>query len=649
MRKRWQQQAAASRLAKSPRPDKKGSASADSAEAGANKASLVDKVLEGSRGKGDVADVGANKAPLGVRARDTVSEPEGSRGKDDIADVGANKTPLGVRARDAVSEPSLEIGNPSSAARVLEASCASGVFGVSSSLTPVSTTDHALGSPMTDLPVDTLADADNHKFPEASLRECSALAVSEAEHRDSPPEGFSSGGLRIGAKVKHAFEASSSKSSNFGDPASSAVMSKAGQVVKPPGVTSTSAPHVVLTEAPFKGQGPSVSHSEGVNSDVLPSGRPAPPKPPPARRTRRSCDRESSSSGVPEEDAQALLDMLYDREECPMGHPLVRFGTDQPGWSCSGCKVSFSQKKLMWGCRTCDFDLCSECLLKSKHDPVAHGSKREPWPIHDFKVVHATAANEEGRLIPRSFKARLLWNGCSRFVRFECPSDSFVGGWRTVFLLHPDGFDLPAEALCLVAKVAKSREDQLQEETCAARCPSVFCEVFAATPFNLLLAPDSKCDLHMLLSERLLPLDSLLKLGKLPEGALQELAIAALSKCCQAIDGGIRCRDLGRRNWGLALGVFEAEAGLRRVCSLWKDGATLPLKVLDGNCCTVARGPVTFPTGSRMSTFWTLMRDLLDDGKVQTLRECVKAWPLSRIVSELAPGGSVRKAVQGYA
>ena len=260
-------------------------------------------------------------------------------------------------------------------------------------------------------------------------------------------------------------------------------MSEAGQVVKPPGVTSKNAPHVVLTEAPFKSQGPPVSHSESVNTDVLPSGRPAPPKPPPARRTRRSCDRESSSSGVPEEDAQALLDMLYDREECPMGHPLVRFGTDQPGWSCSGCKVSFSQKKLMWGCRTCDLDLCSECLLKSKHDPVAHGSKREPWPIHDFKVVHATAANEEGRLIPRSFKARLLWNGCSRFVRFECPGDSFVGGWRTVFLLHPDGFDLPAEALCLVAKVAKSREDQLQEETCAARCPSVFCEVFAATPF----------------------------------------------------------------------------------------------------------------------------------------------------------------------
>ena len=128
-----------------------------------------------------------------------------------------------------------------------------------------------------------------------------------------------------------------------------------------------------------------MSHSEGVNTDVLPSGRPAPPKPPPARRTRRSCDRESSSSGVPEEDAQALLDMLYDREGCPMGHPLVRFGTDQPGWSCSGCKVSFSQKKLMWGCRTCDVDLCSECLLKSKHDPVAHGSKREPWPIHDFR------------------------------------------------------------------------------------------------------------------------------------------------------------------------------------------------------------------------------------------------------------------------
>ena len=239
----------------------------------------AEQVLEGSRGKGDIADVGANKAPLGARARDAslvdkagdraseppleISDPysaahvlEGYLGKGDVADVGANKAPLGVRARDAVSEPSLEIGNPSSAVRVLEASCASGVFGVSSSPTPVSTTDHAFGSPMTDLPVDTLDDADNHEVPEASLRECSVSAVSEAERRDSPPEGFCSGGLRIGTKVKHALEASSSKSSNVGAPASSAVMSEAGQVVKPPGVTSKNAPHVVLTEAPFKAKDP---------------------------------------------------------------------------------------------------------------------------------------------------------------------------------------------------------------------------------------------------------------------------------------------------------------------------------------------------------------------------------------------------------
>ena len=80
----WTGTILASRLAKSPRPDKKGSAGADSAEAGANEASLVDKVLEGSRGKGDIADVGTNKAPWGVRAWDTVSEPEDSRGKDDM-------------------------------------------------------------------------------------------------------------------------------------------------------------------------------------------------------------------------------------------------------------------------------------------------------------------------------------------------------------------------------------------------------------------------------------------------------------------------------------------------------------------------------------------------------------------------------------
>ena len=191
------------------------------------------------------------------------------------------------------------------------------------------------------------------------------------------------------------------------------------------------------------------------------------------------------------------------------------------GPTSSGCKVSFSQKKLMWGCRTCDFDLCSECLLKSKHDPVAHGSKREPWPIHDFKVVHATAANEEGRLIPRSFKARLLWNGCSRFVRFECPSDSLLEGgvpssccirMALICLLKPSVWSqkLPSRARISYKRRLVRRD--------ALPC---FAKSSLPPPFNLLLAPDSKCDLHMLLSERLLPLDSLLKLGKLPEGALQ--------------------------------------------------------------------------------------------------------------------------------
>ena len=91
------------------------------------------------------------------------------------------------------------------------------------------------------------------------------------------------------------------------------------------------------------------------------------------------------------------------------------------GPTSSGCKVSFSGKKLMCGCRTCDFDLCSECLLKSEHDSVAHGSKREPWPTHDFKVVHATAANEEGRLIPRSFQGKVALERMLQVCSFRVP------------------------------------------------------------------------------------------------------------------------------------------------------------------------------------------------------------------------------------
>ena len=46
---------------------------------------------------------------------------------------------------------------------------------------------------------------------------------------------------------------------------------------------------------------------------------------------------------------------------CPAGHTLASFQTPRPGFGCDLCKSSMSIGSPMFGCRVCDYDLCSSC------------------------------------------------------------------------------------------------------------------------------------------------------------------------------------------------------------------------------------------------------------------------------------------------
>lgn len=47
---------------------------------------------------------------------------------------------------------------------------------------------------------------------------------------------------------------------------------------------------------------------------------------------------------------------------CQGGHDLNPFPTEEDDWSCSICEKDFPEGTTLYGCRTCDFDVCGECL-----------------------------------------------------------------------------------------------------------------------------------------------------------------------------------------------------------------------------------------------------------------------------------------------
>eukprot|EP01083_Nonionella_stella_P093656 262545_1 len=54
---------------------------------------------------------------------------------------------------------------------------------------------------------------------------------------------------------------------------------------------------------------------------------------------------------------------------CPNEHALSQFQTPEYCFSCDGCKQNLLLGAPLYGCRPCDYDLCTTCY-KSKSHPI---------------------------------------------------------------------------------------------------------------------------------------------------------------------------------------------------------------------------------------------------------------------------------------
>lgn len=68
--------------------------------------------------------------------------------------------------------------------------------------------------------------------------------------------------------------------------------------------------------------------------------------------------------------------------KCPEGHKLSLFQTPEADWYCNRCNAAFPKGTLLYGCRTCEYDLCQSCInmlqdrdAKSEEDEKSEDNK----------------------------------------------------------------------------------------------------------------------------------------------------------------------------------------------------------------------------------------------------------------------------------
>jgi hypothetical protein len=64
------------------------------------------------------------------------------------------------------------------------------------------------------------------------------------------------------------------------------------------------------------------------------------------------------------------INVIIRGTRCPGMHELTSFKTPCYGYGCDLCKQTFDTNTIMFGCRTCDWDSCSNCHIvnRSKED-----------------------------------------------------------------------------------------------------------------------------------------------------------------------------------------------------------------------------------------------------------------------------------------
>ena len=378
----------------------------------------------------------------------------------------------------------------------------------------------------------------------------------------------------------------------------------------------------------------------GTSEALLPGGRPLPPRPPTPKRKRlepedvsRSSDSATSGEGVTltPENAEAFLARLDARPTCPSGHPLLSFGSPEPNWWCSVCKREFATRRLLWGCRVCDFDICGNCLANQRSGPAispAPGqeanqgpapSEAKAWP--SIKLLRESGFLTGKDMFPDDLRLALDVDGRNLSVLGSSRAPELKGGFRKVY--HLKGEEPAAN---LVLKLAGCDADNVNEVRSATACPAAFARIFDSGSIWVSLGEKGLCQAHYVVAERAIPLTALLEGPALPPAACTSLALQCCRVVLQATLAGIKCRDLGQKQWGLRVPPgfnLHDEVSLQQVRnSLVGEGFTLI--ILDANCCIPV--PQAILLGPRkMASYWALLTRLVGPSASERLQMFLRA------------------------
>ena len=238
-----------------------------------------------------------------------------------------------------------------------------------------------------------------------------------------------------------------------------------------------------------------------------------------------------------------------------------------------------------------------------------------------MKLLRASGVLTGNDMFPDDLHLTLEVNGESLSVLGSSRVPELKGGFRKVYHLRGEG-----PAASLVVKLAENDADNVNEVRSAAACPAAFTRIFGSGSIWVSLGADGLCRAHYVITERVVPLTALLDGPTLPPTACTSLALQCCRVVFRATLAGIKCRDLGQKQWGLKVPPnfkFQDEISLQQV----REGLTgeaFHLVILDANCCLpVPQASLLGPR--RMASFWALQTRLVGAPASERLQAFIRA------------------------
>ena len=119
--------------------------------------------------------------------------------------------------------------------------------------------------------------------------------------------------------------------------------------------------------------------------------------------------------------------------KCPEGHDLIPFESETDNFVCSVCECEFPTGTILYGCRTCDYDLCRECLAHTVFHAGGKGfSVALPEMPATFEAVDNNTTFGQGRVVnPVRYTVYFGMKSLSKKYRYRSPKIKIDKAGRT--------------------------------------------------------------------------------------------------------------------------------------------------------------------------------------------------------------------------